>query len=162
MSRLKIFKEISIGGIAKDQLIIRLFEAGIQFNDYAKILFEHKHFVPIETSIKVQLVKVTLYDLKLGNPCSFQEIINQALTLGLRLCPLYCAAFLRLTYREQLEGSYLTVISDKPENNENYPNGFYLRNFDKALWLRGYRATDFCKWPLHNEFLFLSDKSYFD
>jgi hypothetical protein len=56
---------------------------------------------------------------------------------------------------EQPEGSYLTVASDRPESDENYPNGFYVRNFNTTLWLRGYRAADFCEWPLDNEFLFL-------
>jgi hypothetical protein len=155
MSNFEIFKTISIGGITKDQLIKQLIDAGIQFNEYAKILFEHHAFSPINKSEKVKLVKVTLSDLGMDNPCSFQEVVNRASTLGLRICPLYCAAFLRLEYLEQPEGSYLTVASDKPESDENYPNGFYVRNFNKTLWLRGYRATDFCEWPIDNEFLFL-------
>jgi hypothetical protein len=155
MSGLETFKEISIGGITKDQLIKQLIEAGIQFNEYAKILFEHQRFSPINEPEKVQLVKLTLSDLGMDNPCSFQEVVNRASTLGLRICPLYCAAFLRLQYLDQPEGPYLTVVSAKPEGDENYPNGFYIRNFNKILWLRGYRATDFCEWPMDNEFLFL-------
>ena len=155
MTELQIFKTISIGGITKNQLIEQLVEAGIQFNEYAKILFEHQRFSPINKPEKVQLVKVTLSDLGMDNPCSFQEVVNRASTLGLRICPLYCAAFLRLEYLDQPEGPYLTVASAKPEIDENYPNGFYIRNFNKILWLRGYRATDFCEWPMDNEFLFL-------
>lgn len=157
MSELDIFKEISIGGITKEQLVKQLIEADIQFNEYAKILFEHRYFSPINKSEKVKLVKLTLSDLSMDNPCSFQEVVNQASTFGLKLCPLYCAAFLRLEYLEQPEGSYLTVASDKPENDESYPNGFYLRNFNKIHWLRGYRAADFCEWPMGNTFLFQSD-----
>ena len=159
MSGLETFKEISIGGITKDQLLRQLIEAGIQFNEYAKILFEHHAFSPINNPEKVQLVKVKLSDLGMDNPCSFQnsfqEVVNRASTLGLKICPLYCAAFLRLEYLDQPEGPYLTVASDKPERDENYPNGFYIRNFNNTLWLRGYRATDFCEWPMDNEFLFL-------
>jgi hypothetical protein len=155
MSELEIFKEISIGGITKDQLVKQLIEAGIQFNEYAKILFEHQRFSPSNKSEKVKLVKVTISDLTMDNPCSFQEVVKRASALGLKPCPLYCAAFLRLEYLEQPESSYLTVVSDKPENDENYPNGFYIRNFNKILWLRGYCATDFCEWPMDNEFLFL-------
>ncbi len=88
MSGLETFKEISIGGITKDQLIKQLIEAGIQFNEYAKILFEHQRFSPINKPEKVQLVKVTLSDLDMDNPCSFQEVLNRASTLGLRICPL--------------------------------------------------------------------------
>jgi hypothetical protein len=46
-----------------------------------------------------------------------------------------------LEYLEQPEGPYLTVVLDRPESDENYPNGFYIRNFNKTLWLRGYRAA---------------------
>jgi hypothetical protein len=155
MNGLETFKEISIGGITKDQLIKQLIEAGIQFNEYAKILFEHPNFSPTDHNEKASLVKVTLSDLGMDNPCAFQEVVNRASTLGLRICPLYCAAFLRLEYLDQPEGPYLTVASAKPEIDENYPNGFYIRNFNKILWLRGYRATDFCEWPMDNEFLFL-------
>ncbi len=155
MSEQEIFKKISIGGLTKDQLVTRLVEAGIQFNEYAKILFDHPSFSPSHTSEKVNLAKITLSDLGMGNPCSFREIIGRASALGLELCPLYCATFLRLEYLDQPEGPYLTVISAKPQHDENYPNGFYLRNFNKILWLRGYRATDFCEWPMDNEFIFL-------
>ena len=88
MTELEIFKTISIGGITKDQLIKQLIEAGIQFNKYAKILFEHQRFSSINKPEKVQLVKVTLSDLGMDNPCSFQEVVNRASTVRLRLCPI--------------------------------------------------------------------------
>jgi hypothetical protein len=59
MSNLEIFKTISIGGITKDQLIKQLIESGIQFNEYAKILFDHPNFSPIDHNKKVSLVKLT-------------------------------------------------------------------------------------------------------
>ncbi len=62
MSELNIFKEISIGGITKEQLVKQLIEADIQFNEYAKILFEHRYFSSINKSEKVKLVKLTLSD----------------------------------------------------------------------------------------------------
>jgi|GEM_PF-5547009 len=41
---MEIFKEISVGGTTKDQLINRLIAAKIQFNTYAMTLFEHSAF----------------------------------------------------------------------------------------------------------------------
>lgn len=152
---LEVFSEISIGGLTKDKLNQRLIETGIQFNKYAHILFEHPNFIPSAKVETVKLVKVTLADFDLNNPCSFQEFVDRALKLGLKLCPLYLAAFLRLEYLDQPEGSYLTVASKKPENDDNYPNGFYIRNNENALWLRGYRADDYCEWPNQNEFIFI-------
>ncbi len=75
--------------------------------------------------------------------------------LDLKLCPLYLAAFLRLEYLNQPAGPHLTIASNKPEMNEAYPNGFYIRNFENVLWLRGYKADSFAGWPGENEFVFI-------
>jgi hypothetical protein len=82
-------------------------------------------------------------------------MINRALNHGLRLCPLYLGAFLRLEYPDQPEGPYLTIASPRPENDESFPTGFYIRNIDRSLWLRGYRVEGACDWPQDNEFVFL-------
>ena len=155
MKNFETFKEIQIGGIAREQLIQKLIANGIQFNKYAHTLFEHQSFVPNDQIEKVNLVKVKLSDFELTNPCSYQEFIKRAFSQGLKLCPLYLGAFLRLDFLDQPEGPYLTIASAKPENDDNYPNGFYLRNHEKTLWLRGYRADDVCEWPQDNEFIFL-------
>jgi hypothetical protein len=155
-NKFEIFKEITIGGLGKEQLIQRLSEAGIQFNKYANTLFEHPQFSPPSKVEKVKLVKVTLSDLRLKDTCSAEEFSNQATMLGLKMCPLYLAAFLRLEYLNQPDGPYLTIASQKLNEDENFPNGFYLRNFENALWLRGYRADGFSDWPGSNEFIFIA------
>lgn len=155
MNNLKNFKEISIGGLTKDQLLQQLDNAGIQFNKYAHTLFEHSSFLPDNKITEVQLVKIKFSDLNLNNPCSYQTILERASKLGLNVCPLYLAAFLRLQYLDQPEGPYLTVASGKPVDDDNYPTGFYIRNLENVLWLRGYRAEGDCEWPNENEFIFL-------
>ena len=155
MLNIEIFKEISIGGTTKENLLQKLIQADIQFNKYADTLFDHPQFTPSENSEFVKLVILKPSDLGLDNPCSFSELVKRASALGLRPCPLYLAAFLRLEYLEQASGPYLTIASIKPENDENYPNGFYIRNIEGTLWLRGYRADDFCEWPSGNEFIFI-------
>lgn len=155
MTDIKVFKEIFIGGLTKDKLLHQLSEAGIQFNEYARTLFEHSSFVPDDKVTKVQLVKIKPADFNLNNPCSYKAIVALASNLGLSLCPLNLAAFLRLQYLDQPEGPYLTIASAKPENDDNYPNGLYIRNLENVLWLRGYRADDECEWPSENEFIFL-------
>lgn len=57
MSGLETFKEISMGGLSKDHLVSQLVETRIQFNAYAKILFEHERFSPIPKAEKVQFKK---------------------------------------------------------------------------------------------------------
>lgn len=154
-SKFDIFKEITIGGIGKERLLQLLSEAGVQYNQYAKILFDHPHFLPSAGAEKVKLVKVTLSTLGLDDTCSFQEFSSRTNVLGLKLCPLYLAAFLRLEYLNQPDGPYLTVASHEFERDENFPNGFYLRNYENALWLRGYRADGFSGWPESNEFILI-------
>jgi hypothetical protein len=155
MNEIKIFKLLSIGGISKETLINQLTDKCVQFNKYAHLLFEHPLFSTSGASEKVTTVKVTMNDLGISQPCSFKFIVDKAAALGLKLCPLYLGAFLRLEYLDQPESPYLTVASPKPENDESYPNGFYLRNLDGVLWLRGYCASDDYEWPLESEFIFL-------
>ncbi len=154
-NQFNVFREITIGGLTKEQLFQKLSVAGIQFNNYANILFDHPHFLPSAKAEKVKLVKVSLVELGLTDTCSFEEFESRATELDLQLCPLYLAAFLRLDYMDQLAGGYLTIASKKPESNENYPNGFYIRNSENTLWLRGYKSDGFAGWPAQNEFIFM-------
>jgi hypothetical protein len=151
---MSFFIEITIGGMTKEQLLKNLSEANIQFNDYARTLFEHPDFTPVALSQKVKLAKVNLAELDLPDTCSFEEFSKQAALRGLKFCPLYLAAFLRLEYLDQPAGPYLTVATEK---REDFPNGFYLRNNENALWLRGYKADGFDGWPHANEFIFIKE-----
>jgi hypothetical protein len=159
-NKFEIFREIEIGGLTKEQLLTRLSEKGIQFNTYANTLFDHPEFLPSAESKHVTLVKASLADLGLSDSCSIAEFESRASVLNLKLCPLYLAAFLRLQYLDQPAGPYLTIASKNPESDENYPNGFYLRNFENALWLRGYRADGFAGWPEKNEFIFINEPKH--
>jgi hypothetical protein len=105
----------------------------------------------------VKLVKLKFSDLNFKNPLSLQAVIDQAMNLGLKLCPLYLGAFLRLSYLDQPEGPYLTIISPMLKEDEDYPTGFYIRNFENAFWLRGYRAKGEADWPEDHEFIFVTD-----
>ena len=154
MANFEIFKRISTGGTSKEKLIADLTAQGIQFNAYAHTLFEHPDFKVSESVEQVDLVKVNLQDLQLTKPSFYSDIVQSALSLGLKLCPLSLGAFLRLAYMDQPEGPYITIASVNPEKDEDYPDGFYVRYKDNVLWLRGYRATDDYEWPLESEFIF--------
>lgn len=56
MTNIQTFKEISIGGLSKNQLLEQLVEAGIQFNRYADTLFEHPLFSPAGTWISQKVL----------------------------------------------------------------------------------------------------------
>lgn len=149
------FKEISIGGVGKEALLQRLIDQGVKFNRYAETLFVHPAFPPDQKIERVKLVKVGLPDLGLTAPCPYREILERAARRGLGVCPLSLGAFLRLEYPEQPVGPYLTIASAPLEEGADQPSGFYVRNFEGELWLRGYRATGDTEWPPENEFVFL-------
>lgn len=155
MSRFETFKEIEIGGSDKEELLRKLDKADVKLNEYAKILFEHKDFSPSMEIEKVTLIKVNLKDLELSESCSYDDFETQAQKLGLRLCPLELAVYLRLEFMDQAKGPYLKIASERLERSDEFPKGLYLRNVDNSLWLRGYRADGFEGWPDNYAFIFI-------
>lgn len=150
---MEIFCELLIGGTPKDTLLQELRAAGVQFNDSAQKLFAHPGFNPDHAPQKLKLIKTSMGEFGLEGPQSLQTILDHAAARGLRPCPLHTAAHLRLQYRNQREGPYLTVASPPPESEAD-PAGFYVRNRDQILWLRGYRVDGTPEWPKENEFVF--------
>ena len=149
------FKTIEIGGVSKAELIEDLKEVDVHFNEYAEVLLSSSYFEIDKNVSDKDLVKVSYMDLDLDKDATYNEIIASAKKTGLSLCPLCLGAFLRLEYLEQPEGPYLTITSELPNGDDNYPNGFYLRNYEGKLWLRGYRADTDCSWPIESEFVFV-------
>ncbi len=153
---MKIFKTITLGGITKEELLDQLIKQGIQFNAYAKTLFADPEFLVSEKIETVNLVKVNSLELGLTKPSYYKDIVAIAEAKGLKLCPLNLAAFLRLECLDQAEGPYLHIASAKPKQDEEYPTGFYIRNLEGVLWLRGYRSSDDWEWPVDSEFVFIT------
>jgi len=154
---IKVFKKITTGGTPLKQLLQRLAEAGIQHNEYARVLFNDPHFT-ISEPHQVDLFVVSVKELGLNDGGTSSEIFAAASRQGLALCPLELAAHFRLQYMDQPEGPYLTVASAKTRDDEEYPNGFYLRRLNGTLWLRGYRATSDYIWEPASAFTFLINR----
>ena len=141
--------------MSKEALLQKLVAAGVQFNKYAEPLFEHPLFVPCEKPETVTLVKLSFSDLEVKVPCSYESILESGQKMGLKLCPLYLGAFLRLEMMDLPEGPYLAIASPRSEADENFPAGFYIRNLESVQWLRGYRVDGEPEWPPHHEFIFV-------
>ncbi len=141
--------------MGKAELLSALLAAGVQFNAYAEVLFDDPLFVTSETSRWVVVTDVTVAELGFDEGATSAEIFDRAQSLGLELCPIELAPHCRLQFLDQSEGPYLTVASVKTKDDEDYPNGFYLRRYDGVLWLRGYRATSDYVWAPERRFLFL-------
>ena len=148
-------RKLQIGEVGKAELLASLRAAGVQFNAYAQVLFDDPGFITSEISRWVVATDVTVAELGFSAGSTSAEIFARARSTGLELCPLELAPHYRLQFLDQPEGPYLTVASAKTKDDDAYPNGFYLRRFDGALWLRGYRATSDYVWDPVSRFLFL-------
>jgi hypothetical protein len=146
---------IAVGGKTKEQLLLELRDAGVQFNRYAEVLFADPRFTTSRQIREARIVVATPRSLGFPNGVTSAEFFASAIKAGLELCPLEFAAHYRLQYRHQPAGPYLHIASLKIDNDESFPRGFYLRNIEDTLWLRGYIASDDWAHEPDNEFVFL-------
>lgn len=85
----------------------------------------------------------------------YKDIVHAVHAVGLELCPMELAPYLRLQFLEQPEGSLITVASNKPVQSDTFPNGFYLSRSTESIWLRGYLSTEDWMWSPESIFAFV-------
>lgn len=154
---------LSVGEMDKARLLQHLQAQAISLNAYAERLFASDAFSTSTQAQTVQLRAVSLLELGMARGGTSAEIWARAATFGLELCPLEVAPHLRLHYRQQPQGAYLTVASATINDDEGSINGFYLRHLEDGLWLRGYHASDDYiwtpeEWTEANRFVFLVNR----
>ncbi len=147
---------IKVGGVNKQELLRKIYDSSIGMNDYAHTLFKDEKFTITPVVTEINVIETSVSDLGYKDGALYSEIMDSALEKGFELCTLELAPHLRLQYTTQDDGPYLTVASNKTRNDETYPNGFYLRNNDDFLWLRGYRATSDWIWDSNSRFAFIA------
>lgn len=162
-----ITRTVEIGGLTKSQLIMKLKENSILMNEYGKMLFANDQFTTSDTKYFLQTVELTVGDLGFFEGATTSQIYKRANELGLELCPLELGAYLRLKYLDQPEGysgdpikrheapsGSITIASEPLTENDDFPKGFYLRQINGELWLRGYRADQLHVWNPGDHFIF--------
>lgn len=105
--------------------------------------------------------------LGLAQGATIATLYDAAKRVGLAPGPLDLAAHLRLQFVDQVEApaadpngprrappGSITVASVWTRDDEDLPKGFYLRCFEGALWLRGYRADAEHVWDPDDRFVF--------
>lgn len=145
---------VTLEGLTSEALTRRLESAGIQLNTHAQTLLEPKFFDFSKTG-KYRVQLVTVADLGFTEPANLPAIYRRIRERGFALCPLELAPYLRLSWRTQptsrnsaLTGQHKSPdsavnVSTPPLSSDPYvPKGFYLRNVDGPLWLRGYICDD--------------------
>lgn len=162
-----IHRTLVIGGMTKTQLIQKLQQSTIALNEYAQQLFASDIFATSRTKYTVHTVQLTVRDLGYAKGATTHELFKRASDLGLKLCPLELAVYLRLEYVDQPEYSLnnsskrhqapsgsITIASQIETEDDDFPKGFYLRRINDVLWLRGYLADHLHVWNPGDHFIF--------
>jgi len=163
-----ISRTVEVGGLTKSQLMMKLQENSIMLNEYGERLFADEKFTISDTKYRIETVEVTVSDLGFLEGATTPEIFNRASELGLELCPIELGPYLRLEYHDQPEGNLrnsdlqhqapsgsITIASEALTEDDDFPKGFYLRQINGELWLRGYRADDLHVWNPGDHFIFV-------
>lgn len=160
---------ITVEGLPQRELSARLQSARIQLNDYARTLL-HPQFFDFSKIGTYRLQLATVADLGFNQPATLPAIYRRIEEKGFRLCPLELGPYLRLAWQNQPVSSnvVLTGQHKSPESavniatpvlssNHQVPKGFYLRNVNGTLWLRGYICDAEHKNALDTIFAFIAD-----
>lgn len=134
----------------KTQILPKLKEHDIHINRYAEQFLLHPGF-STEATGEMTIAVGPLREIGLENGATLDEIFRKIEKSGFRPCPVNAGLFLRLAWKNQpqsqnsvLSGLHcspeqaVVVLSDRPEADDSFPRGLYLRNVDGNLWLRGY------------------------
>jgi len=164
-------KVVSIGELPRAELRTRLADRGIHLNQAAQDLFSDPRFQPRREASEVAIAARSVADLGFDGGATYAQIVARALELGLAECPLELAAYLRLQFMDQPEAAErpssaepgspagaFTIASKPLDDSDEVPKGFYLRNIDRALWLRGYWSDAIHIWSDADVFVFTLDK----
>lgn len=161
---------VRCGAVSKHDLLDRLARAGVELNDYARILFGHDGFIPSDEAFTASIVETSPAGLGLITGMTLPRIVDAATARGLRPCPLELGPHLRLQYQDQAESPVvpsagprrappgsLTVVSAPLVDDDDFPRGFYLRRIDGTPWLRGYRCALEFEWQPDDRLVFRAD-----
>lgn len=150
-------RTVQVGGMAEATLRERYAELDIGMNPMARRLWPTIDFDAIRLHT-AETVELSVAALGLPEGATSAEILAQAAKYGLQAGPLELAVFLRLAFTTQAPGPWLTVASPDMAMERNLPNGFYVRNIDGRLWLRGYTASADHGWSADDFFAFVPTK----
>lgn len=147
---------VNIESLSKKDILNKLKLNNISLNAYGDKIFSDSKFCTSKENFSINTIELSLSDLGFTKKPVSSDIFEKAKSLGLDLCELEVAAYLRLQYLDLPLGKMITIASKKLNEDENLPNGFYVINREDGLWLRGYRASFDYEWDLNNHFIFVS------
>ncbi|MCI1891816.1 MAG: hypothetical protein ABF743_02355 [Schleiferilactobacillus perolens] len=161
---------IKVGGHTKKELHQALIQANVQLNSHGEDLFDDSRFTVSPKAHPDSVVFAAVIDLGFSSGANLPTIFQKAESIGWQLCPLELAIYLRLQWLRQEKSTNnilhkheapqgaVTVASPVIDPDPNHPKGFYLRNIDDQLWLRGYICDDEYVFHPEDQFAFIGGK----
>lgn len=153
--------------MSKSELLEELRKNRVQLNESAQILLGHDKFTTSEIRSIVETVELSVAELGYAQGATSAQINERAATFGLSFCPLELGPHLRLEFLDQQEGYWgyppsqhrappgsITVVSVPLTQDEEFPQGFYLRRIKGELALRGYHAGAQHVWSPEDRLVF--------
>lgn len=161
-----IIRFIDVGGLSKLDLLEELQRNGVSLNPLAEQLFESSHFITSKARFRVATIEITVHDLGFHHGATISAIYSKAESMGLLPCPLELAPYFRLQYLDQADSQgplkqgkapagSITIASIRHTEDDDIPQGFYLRRIKDHLWLRGYCCSADYEWKADDHFLFI-------
>lgn len=146
-------RHVAVGGLTKLELLTTLRSLSISMNTQAETLLTVLP-EPVRKPVNLSTVTLSVRQLGFSSGTTSEGLYARACKLGLSLCPLEPAPYLRLQYLDQPEGHWIIVASIPPSGRNGLPTGFYLRRLEDGLWLRGYTADPEHVWDPEDHFVF--------
>ncbi|MGR5237807.1 hypothetical protein [Vibrio alfacsensis] len=148
--------KLEVGGDTNASLLKRLSKNDVKMNLFAQQLLEDG---AVHVSRQAEFITVSIktpFEFGLYFGATLGELIQKAQQCGLSVSPLEVALYLRLQDLDLCLGEYLTIASSPISEDENYPRGFYIRNLEDGLWLRGFRSSVDFAFPPSTKFVFVN------
>ena len=149
------WKTVTLGGHKNVKaFLVALESADFHVGDWAKDVMSKPAFTLAKKKAKVNLVRVTVKELGFVKGATLKEIYASASERGLKLCPPEVGPTLRLEYKDQPNGEWLTVAMDPITDSDGTPFLFGVDHGSDERWLNTFWIFPEFVWYPEDEFVF--------
>ena len=130
----------------------------ISISQVGKSMMNNPEFTISQKSEHINLIRISVKDLGFPKGATATEIYKKAQKFGLELCPAEVGPQLRLQYKDQPKGEYITVGMKPIANSEGSLVFFVWRNTDGELELGFGNGIPDSHWDIRTYFVFVCRK----
>lgn len=128
-------------------------------------IFDSENFNTKDLPQTLTVAETEIKYIGLPDGGTFPEIEKAIKKINLDYCPVEIAPFIRLNYMNQKESKLNSTHENPPDsivvfskpfiNSDDFPKGFYIRNYEGYLRLRGYKCSEDYLWKPNARMIFL-------